>query len=289
MGTVAKKMQMTKTNKKNKKKKKKKKRDRQAFLANKHDLYQKSVQEPEADTHFFDEVFEKEFGGEPKLLREDFCGTGYLSATWVREKEGRRAIGYDLDPEPVKWGEENNLSELTDEQRSRVELRLSNVLDASEEKADVICALNFSWWTFKKRLELLEYFRIARSNLAEEGLFVLDMYGGSEAYEELEEEDEKDGFSYLWDQEKVCAITDEVICHISFLFPDGSKLKNVFTYDWRRYGMRETQEILVDAGFSRVDVYWEGVDEDGEGDGEFILTTEAENTESWIAYLVAVP
>ena len=53
--------------------------------------------------------------------------------------------------------------------------------------------------------------------------------------------------------------------------------------------MRETQEILVDAGFSRVDVYWEGVDEDDEGDGDFILTTEAENTESWIAYLVAVP
>lgn len=273
----------------NKKNKKKKKRDREAFLANRHEMYQRSVQEPEADTRFFNEVFVKEFGREPEFLREDFCGTGFLSATWVEEKESRRAVGYDLDPDPVEWGKKNNLSKLNDEQRSRVDLRLSNVLDASDEKADVICALNFSWWIFKKRVELLEYFRMARSHLAEDGLFVLDMYGGSEAYEELEEEHEKDGFSYLWDQDKVCGITDEVICHISFHFPDGSKMKNAFTYDWRRYGMRETQEILADAGFSRVDVYWEGTDEDGEGDGEFTCLTEAENTEAWIAYIVAVP
>ena len=104
-----------------------------------------------------------------------------------------------------------------------------------------------------------------------------------------EEEREKEDFSYIWDQEKVCGITDEVLCHISFHFPDGSKMKKAFTYDWRRYGMRETQEILIDAGFSSVEVYWEGTDEDGEGDGEFTLQTEAENSEAWIAYLVAIP
>jgi len=269
--------------------KKKKKRDRQAFLANKHDLYQKAVQEPEADTEFMEKVFRKKFKNTPLVMREDFCGTGFLSATWVAEKKERRAIGYDLDPDTVKWGVENNLSDLDSDQRSRIELRIADVLDAPKEPVDIVCAMNFSWWIFKKRNQLLKYFRSVRSSLLDEGLFVLDMYGGSEAYEEMEEEREKEDFSYIWDQEKVCGITDEVLCHISFHFPDGSKMKKAFTYDWRRYGMRETQEILIDAGFSSVEVYWEGTDEDGEGDGEFTLQTEAENSEAWIAYLVAIP
>lgn len=272
-----------------KNKKKKKKRDRQAFLANKHDLYQKAVQEPEADTEFMEKVFRKKFKRSPILMREDFCGTGFLSATWVSEKEQRRAIGYDLDPDTVQWGIENNLSSLDSDQRSRIELRIADVLDAPDDPVDIVCAMNFSWWIFKKRKQLLEYFRSVRASFPEEGLFVLDMYGGSEAYEELEEEREKEEFNYIWDQEKVCGITDEVLCHISFHFPDGSKMKNAFTYDWRRYGMRETQEILEEAGFSSVEVYWEGTDEDGEGDGEFTLQTEAENTDAWIAYLVAIP
>ena len=269
--------------------KKKKKRDRQAFLANKHDLYQKAVQEPEADTEFMEKVFRNKFKNTPLVMREDFCGTGFLSATWVAEKKERRAIGYDLDPDTVKWGVENNLSDLDSDQRSRIELRIADVLDAPKEPVDIVCAMNFSWWIFKKRNQLLNYFRSVRSSLLDEGLFVLDMYGGSEAYEEMEEEREKEDFSYIWDQEKVCGITDEVLCHISFHFPDGSKMKKAFTYDWRRYGMRETQEILIDAGFSSVEVYWEGTDEDGEGDGEFTLQTEAENSEAWIAYLVAIP
>ncbi|MEE2883701.1 MAG: class I SAM-dependent methyltransferase [Planctomycetota bacterium] len=269
--------------------KKKKKRDRQAFLANKHDLYQKAVQEPEADTEFMEKVFRNKFKNTPLVMREDFCGTGFLSATWVAEKKERRAIGYDLDPDTVKWGVENNLSDLDSDQRSRIELRIADVLDAPKEPVDIVCAMNFSWWIFKKRNQLLKYFRSVRSSLLDEGLFVLDMYGGSEAYEEMEEEREKEDFSYIWDQEKVCGITDEVLCHISFHFPDGSKMKKAFTYDWRRYGMRETQEILIDAGFSSVEVYWEGTDEDGEGDGEFTLQTEAENSEAWIAYLVAIP
>jgi hypothetical protein len=53
--------------------------------------------------------------------------------------------------------------------------------------------------------------------------------------------------------------------------------------------MKESQDILIDAGFSSVEVYWEGTDEDGEGDGEFTLERQAENTDAWIAYLVAIP
>jgi len=276
--------------KKNKKKKnKKKKPDRQAFLANKHDLYQRAVQEPSADNEFMSKLFAQKFQRDAIVMREDFCGTGLLSATWVEEDPKRKAIGYDLDVETVEWGIKNNLAKLDDEQRSRVDLRIADVLDAPKDPVDIICAMNFSWWIFKKRQELLEYFRSVRSSLHPEGLFILDIYGGKEAYEEMEEEHEKDGFDYIWDQDAVCGVSDEILCHISFHFPDGSKMKRAFTYDWRRYGMRESQEILLDAGFSKVEVYWEGVDDEGDGDGEFTLTTRAESTDAWIAYLVAIP
>ncbi len=35
----------------------------------KHDLYQKSVQEPEADVVFFNRVFKKEFARPPRIFR----------------------------------------------------------------------------------------------------------------------------------------------------------------------------------------------------------------------------
>ncbi|MDE0959548.1 MAG: class I SAM-dependent methyltransferase [Planctomycetota bacterium] len=275
----------SKKNKKNKKKKP----DRLAFLANKYDLYQRAVQEPSADNEFMSKLFSMKFNRDAIVMREDFCGTGLLSSTWVEEDPQRKAIGYDLDVETVNWGIENNLSKLDDEQRSRVDLRIANVLDAPKDPVDIVCAMNFSWWIFKQRKELLEYFSSVRSSLNSDGLFILDIYGGKEAYEEMEEEHEKDGFAYIWDQDKVCGVSDEILCHISFHFPDGSKMKRAFTYDWRRYGMRESQEILLDAGFSAVEVYWEGVDEEGEGDGEFTLQSRAENTDAWIAYLVAIP
>ncbi len=261
--------------------------------SHRHALYQSAVQEPEADTRFMEERFVEKFGSNPILLREDFCGTGFLSATWVKEKSDRRAVGYDLDEPTVAWGMENNIAPLSEDEKSRIELRIADVLEAPMDPVDIVCAMNFSWWIFKKRSQLLDYFRSVRKSLPENGMFVLDIYGGSEAYIEVEEEHEKemDGedYYYIWDQDKVCGITDELLCYIHFRFKDGSKMRKAFTYDWRRYGMRESQDLLSDAGFGTVEVYWEGTDEDGDGDGEFTLETTAENSEAWIAYLVATP
>ena len=258
-----------------------------------HALYQSAVQEPEADTRFMEEVFVANYDRRPILLREDFCGTGFLSATWVKEKSDRRAIGYDLDEPTVEWGMTHNVAPLTEEEQSRIQLKVADVLEAPLDPIDVVCAMNFSWWIFKKKEQLLDYFRSVRKSLTDEGVFVLDIYGGSEAYIEVEEEHDKelDGkdFLYIWDQDKVCGISDEMLCHIHFKFKDGSAMKKAFTYDWRRYGMREAQDLLIDAGFGKVDVYWEGTDKDGDGNGEFTKETHAENTEAWIAYLVATP
>ena len=191
-----------------------------------------------------EEVFVSNYDRRPILLREDFCGTGFLSATWVKEKSDRRAVGYDLDVPTVEWGLTHNVAPLTEEEQSRIELKIADVLEAPLDPIDIVCAMNFSWWIFKQKEQLLNYFRSVRKSLQDEGVFVLDIYGGSEAYIEVEEEHDKemDGkdFLYVWDQDKVCGITDELLCHIHFKFKDGSSMKKAFTYDWRRYGMRET-------------------------------------------------
>jgi hypothetical protein len=45
--------------------------------------------------------------------------------------------------------------------------------------------------------------------------------------------------------------------------------------------------MLHDAGFGNVTVYWEGEDEDGEGNGEFTPNDKGEADLAWIAYIVA--
>ena len=275
------------------KSKKKKRSSLSARNADHHALYQSSVQEPEADTRFMHETFVSKFQRNPILMREDFCGTGYLSSTWVKEQDYRHAIGYDLDEPTVEWGKKQNLEPLTDEQKLRIELRIADVLNAPQDPVDVVCAMNFSWWIFKEREQLLNYFRSVRTSFKDEGMFVLDIYGGSDAYVEVEEAHEKDldgeDFYYIWDQDKVCGIKDELTCFIHFRFQDGSHLKKAFTYDWRRYGMRESQDLLREAGFSNVEVYWEGADEDGDGNGEFLPEKGADNSDAWSAALAAPP
>ncbi len=49
------------------------------------------------------------------------------------------------------------------------------------------------------------------------------------------------------------------------------------------------REALNDAGFAATEAYWEGIGEDSnEGNGVFTLQETAENTESWIAYIVGI-
>jgi hypothetical protein len=48
------------------------------------------------------------------------------------------------------------------------------------------------------------------------------------------------------------------------------------------------RELLEEAGFSRVDVYWEGTAENGEGNGIYRRRKHAEADPSYIAYVVGV-
>lgn len=270
-----------------KKKQSKSRKPTMAERADRHALYQKSVQVPEGDIANFEEMFKRFVKRKPLVMREDFCGTAFLSATWAASDPKRKAIGIDLDAPTLQWGREHNLAKLTPAQRKRVELHQANVLDGVGERADLTCALNFSYSVFKTRAELLRYFRVVREKLVDDGVFITEVYGGTEAIIEIVDERKYDDFTYIWQQAKYNPITHDTLCHIHFRFPDRSKIDKAFTYDWRLWTIPELRELLTEAGFRKVEVWWEGVDEDGEGSGDYAPTEEEENQESWLVYIVA--
>ena len=54
-----------------------------AKTADKHELYQLSVQSPEPDIAFLRRVYKKHNGRPARHFREDFSGTGLLTAEWI--------------------------------------------------------------------------------------------------------------------------------------------------------------------------------------------------------------
>ncbi len=66
--------------------KRKKSRTRSmADEADRYVLYQMSVQEPEHEIEFFDQVYKDANGRTPKILREDFCGTFAVCCEWAKK------------------------------------------------------------------------------------------------------------------------------------------------------------------------------------------------------------
>jgi len=277
-----------------KKKKGKKPAQRHRYTAanaDKYTLYQMAVQSPDTDVDFLMETYETLVGRKPRHLREDFCGTALICCEWVTRDEGNTAEGYDLDPEPIEWGKQHNFDKVHKlGAEDRVQLYLEDARAPGRKEPDVRIAQNFSYWIFKERAVLLEYFKIARESLADDGIFVIDLYGGSEAAVEMFEERKiEGGFTYVWDQDEFYPGTGEFFCNIHFKFRDGSEIQNAFRYEWRQWSMPELKDLLKEAGFSHVESYFEGDDPDDpeEGNGEFSPDARGENCESWIGYLVS--
>jgi SAM-dependent methyltransferase len=256
-----------------------------AKTADKHDLYQRSVQDADTEVRFVDDVFRSLRGRTPKSMCEDFCGTALLTATWVKKSKERTGTGIDIDPSVLAWGVERNLSPIG-EPGARVTLHERDVRKPAPGRFDVIAAFNFSYWIFKTRDEMRRYFERCRRGLAKNGLFFLDAYGGWESHEPmLEHRAIAGGFTYIWDQDKIDPITNGVLNHIHFKFKDGTKIDRAFTYDWRFWTLPELRELLEEAGFANVRVYWDTSDDD---DHEvYRARKRADNQPGWLAYIVA--
>lgn len=275
---------MTKKNRKSNKKNPVGKRDR-------HQLYELAVQCPEAEIDFVDSTYKALRGRTARLLREDFCGTANVCCEWVRRGNKRQAIGVDLDAEVLQWGRDHNVARLSEAQRARLTLHEANVLTVNTAKPDIISAMNFSYWLLKEREQLLKYFKRVRKALADDGILFLDSFGGYDSFREIEEErevdDGNDGFTYIWEQEWFNPINHHVHCNIHFAFPDGSRMDNAFSYEWRLWTLPEIRDLLSEAGFSNVTVYWQGWDKHGEADGDFQPATTGEADAGWICYITA--
>lgn len=258
-----------------------------AALADRHDLYEQSVQDVGSEVDFLSETYESLRGRPAVSFREDFCGTASASCEWVRRGDANTAIGVDFDQPTLDWGGEHRVAKLTPEQRARLALKNADVLSVENAPVDIIGAFNFSYFTFNTRERLTRYFANAHRGLKDDGLFILDAFGGSEAMSEMKEKTKLDDFTYVWHQAKYHPVTGYIRCHIHFHFPDGSKMKKAFTYEWRLWTLPEIREMLLAAGFSKVTVYWEGTDEDGDGDGVFTPDERGEADLAWIAYIVA--
>ncbi len=271
--------------------KRKKKSPSLADQADRHRLYELSVQCSEAEIDFIDDTFKKLRKRRATRLREDFCGTANVCCEWVRRRKRNHAIGVDLDAEVLQWGRSHQLAELKPAERKRVSLLEENVLSVKTEPMEIISAMNFSYWLFKERKQLKRYFKRVHEQLADDGVFFMDAYGGYDSYREIEEEreieDGEESFTYVWEQEKYDPITGNLICHIHFDFEDGSRLKRAFTYDWRLWSLPEVRELLEEVGFGKITFYWQGFDEDGEADGIFVPVTEGEADAGWICYISA--
>jgi len=258
-----------------------------AKTADKHTLYQLSVQEPATEVRFISRVFSKLRGRKPWTIREDFCGTALFCAEWVKSHRDRRAVGVDIDPGVVRWGIEHNLAPIG-EPGDRITIFEQDVLKKVPGKYDVTVAFNFSYWIFRDRATQLAYFKNVLRSLNREGIFFLDAYGGFESQQTMEEPRKVEGgFTYVWDQSEYNPIDHSVVNHIHFEFRDGTRMRKAFTYEWRFWTLLELKELLLEAGFKQVKVYWEDSDDDGEGTGTYRPRKAAENDAAWVAYLVA--
>lgn len=268
------------------KKPKKAKKQKLADQYDKHVLYQDAVQCVEAELDFVDITFKSLRGRNAHLLREDFCGTANTSSEWVRRRRKNQAVAVDLDEAVLEWGREHNVTSLSKGQQSRITLLNHNVMNVKSDPMDVILAMNFSYWIFNERATLKQYFKSVHRSLNDEGVFYMDCYGGYDAFREMKERRDCDYFTYIWDQEYYDPITGAYVCHIHFKFPDGSQMKKAFSYHWRLWTLPEIREILKEAGFSNVSVFWQEAAEDDEED-DFRIREHGDADAGWISYIVA--
>jgi hypothetical protein len=254
----------------------------------KYAFYSQAVQSPEEDVKFYRRVYKDlSKSKRPYTLREDFSGGGAICCEWVKLDKYNKSCGLDLDIEPMNYGRKEYIAKLSSDQQKRVVLIQKDVLTPSLPSADIVVAVNFSYFFFKKREVLKQYFENVYRSLNRDGLFVLDIFGGTQCTDSIEDKTSHKNFTYYWDQKSFDPITNEAYFEIHFKYK-GKKYEGVFNYDWRMWSIQEIREIMLEVGFKNTTVYWEGTDRKGRGNGIFKRVKEGESCLSWIAYIAGV-
>jgi SAM-dependent methyltransferase len=260
----------------------------------KYRLYEEFVQSPQWQTTYLPYFHKKLTGRAALSMREDFCGTGIISCEWVKKSPRHRAVGLDLDPEPIARAKEVHRAKLPKDVQKRVAFLRQDVLVPTREKFDVIGAHNFSFYVFHERKELLRYARSALRSLKKDGTFFLEMAGGPGFVEEgsapvVSAPIEGYGKAgYVWEQRNHDPLRSLGEYAIHFRQKNGKWLRDAFVYDWRLWEIREVREVLREAGFRKSAVLWQTDRELKNGTLEYKVSEKGDFCEVWLAYVVGV-
>jgi len=255
-------------------------------MLTKYDLYELCAQAPDRDVRMLQAIH----GRNPKILGEDFSGGGAIAKRWAVLVPGGKAVAVDMDPEPLE--------------RLRgapgVKVICADVRTAVDP-VDLIADLNFSLGEIHTRADLVAYFRHARSRLRTHGVFIADMYGGSDSYftgviTERKKGPDGEKIEYDWEQRHADPLTGRVVNAMHFRVSPASgsggkaegggrggekvgstaggkakrpkpiEMRDAFVYKWRLWTIPELREALIEAGFASTQVYprfAEAIDSDG--------------------------
>lgn len=255
-------------------------------MFDKYAAYAQAVQSPVEDARFLRRVYRELTGNEPRTMREDFCGAFALCCEWAKLGKDKIAIGLDIDPEALSYGHTHYKSSLTSDEQSRVIAYERDVLRAKVKSADIICALNFSYFIFHAREQLRSYFKSCREALKRNGLLVVDIFGGTQCTHPSIDTKRIAGLQYFWEQKTFDPISNRAQFYIHFKTKDGQKFNRAFSYDWRMWGIPEIRDLMTEVGFKEIAIYCEGTRRDGSGNGRFTRQERTEAGEVWVAYII---
>lgn len=273
------------------------------------DLYELCVQSPRHVVAFLHGVH----GGEPEVLREDFCGTAAVSRRWCAEavKAGRegRAVAIDLDADALAKAAAAGSGELA----ARIAFHRGDCTadrcPAADEGADVIFVGNFSIGYIHRRADLVRYLKRSRYRLLRAGaahgfesaaagdaggVFVCDTYGGASAFKLGGFERQHPGhrgeiIRYAWSHDAADPRTAMVENSISFRVQVNGEVvqesPRAFVYRWRLWSVAELREALAEAGFVGSDVYKDA--NVAPGQSPIPVAEASELGEDWIVLIAA--
>lgn len=263
-----------------------------------HALYEAAVQGVDYDLGFAEKLFRHLRGRPPRSLRDDFCASAALATGFALRDPANVSYGVDVDAAPLAWARRHRLAHLNDA-AGRVHLVEGDVRTARVPRVDLTLAYNFSYWVMKSRADLLAYFRSARRGLADDGLFVVNAFGGSDTMRPLVErrriagKHAPDGlpipaFHYVWEQVSFNPVDHAFRCAIHFEFARGRPLRHAFRYDWRFWTLPEIREVLAEAGFAESRVYVELWDDERRPDPPSAKRSAFEQQETWLALVAGI-
>ncbi|MEM7682547.1 MAG: class I SAM-dependent methyltransferase [Planctomycetota bacterium] len=225
------------------------------------------MQHPLAEVALLERMAADGSDGFPLLLREDFAGSGALSQAWAMSDPDRQAMAVDHHAPTVRWGAAYRA-------HPDIHRVIGDVLETPGPRVDIVASLNFSAMVWRRRPEMLCYFRAARKRLRPGGVFILDFFGGpgakrlGEQTRRIEADTEHDlpAFTYRWCQHAFDEATARIDCRVYFDLPgQPPSPRPAFRYDWRLWTAPELVDLAQEARFDRVELWSVGVEKAPQG------------------------